>query len=206
MGANNSIYLLPELPEDEETALLQDLAKYFQQDPTHNDDENPTASALQHLEKIAREARFGEARRRIRAFQFSNYQKYQMVEALLQYRNKRYNVAVTGMSGTGKSSFVNSIRALAPFDPRAKRISARVGSSGETTMVVKRYPYPDDRFPIDIWDLPGAGTRNHPIVTVCERLKCGVIELVKSANLIILTSSSKIWMIRDGLRSLDYSK
>ncbi|XP_072361107.1 interferon-inducible GTPase 5-like [Scyliorhinus torazame] len=62
------------------------------------------------------------------------------------------NIAVTGESGTGKSSFINAIRGLQNVDEGA----AKVGNI-ETTMEPTPYRHPT--LPnVCFWDLPGVGT------------------------------------------------
>lgn len=66
------------------------------------------------------------------------------------------NLAITGDSGTGKSSFINAIRGLNDDDERA----AQVGVT-ETTSVPTVYDHPANPN-ISFWDLPGIGTPNYP--------------------------------------------
>ncbi|XP_041638523.1 interferon-inducible GTPase 5-like [Cheilinus undulatus] len=62
------------------------------------------------------------------------------------------NVAVTGVSGSGKSTFVNAFRGISNKDEGA----APTGPV-ETTKVVTSYPHPV--YPnVLLWDLPGIGT------------------------------------------------
>ncbi|XP_065430645.1 interferon-inducible GTPase 5-like [Chrysemys picta bellii] len=62
------------------------------------------------------------------------------------------NFAVTGESGSGKSSFVNAIRGLKDNDKGAAAI-------GVTEMTMKLLPYPHPSYPnVIVWDLPGIGT------------------------------------------------
>ncbi|KAF0872785.1 TGTP2 protein, partial [Crocuta crocuta] len=62
------------------------------------------------------------------------------------------NIAVTGESGTGKSSFINALRGVGQEEEGA----AETGPV-ETTMV--RTPYKHKKFPnVTLWDLPGMGT------------------------------------------------
>uniref|UniRef100_A0A8C6Y8P4 IRG-type G domain-containing protein n=1 Tax=Naja naja TaxID=35670 RepID=A0A8C6Y8P4_NAJNA len=71
---------------------------------------------------------------------------------LNEMHNMPLNIAVTGLAGSGKSSFINAIRGVVDDDEEA----AKVGIV-EHTMEPKPYPHPS--FPsIKIWDLPGIGT------------------------------------------------
>ncbi|XP_053397895.1 interferon-inducible GTPase 1-like [Mercenaria mercenaria] len=66
------------------------------------------------------------------------------------------HTAVVGNSGTGKSSFINSIRGLKAKDPGA----AKVGVN-ETTVTCVPYKHPDNKSFI-VWDIPGVGTPKFP--------------------------------------------
>ncbi|KAI7853368.1 interferon-inducible GTPase-domain-containing protein [Circinella umbellata] len=66
-----------------------------------------------------------------------------------------YNVAVVGVSGTGKSSLINGIMGCHDGDARA----AKTGEK-ETTEKPKGYQHPDLHTMI-LWDMPGAGTYEH---------------------------------------------
>ncbi|XP_029927483.1 interferon-inducible GTPase 5-like [Myripristis murdjan] len=71
-----------------------------------------------------------------------------------QMENVTLNIAVTGESGVGKSTFVNAIRGLKDGEPGA----AETGVT-ETTLRAVRYTHPT--MPnVYIWDLPGIGTPN----------------------------------------------
>ncbi|XP_059209117.1 interferon-inducible GTPase 5-like [Centropristis striata] len=75
-------------------------------------------------------------------------------EYLEKKKNTPLNIAVTGESGSGKSSFVNAFRGLDDGDEGA----APTGCV-ETTIEVTAYPHPN--FPnVTLWDLPGIGTPN----------------------------------------------
>ncbi|XP_073714835.1 interferon-inducible GTPase 5-like [Misgurnus anguillicaudatus] len=64
------------------------------------------------------------------------------------------NIAVTGESGSGKSSFVNAFRGLGDEDEG----SAKTGVV-ETTMETEVYLHPKYKN-VKVWDLPGIGTPN----------------------------------------------
>ena len=61
-----------------------------------------------------------------------------------------------GISGVGKSSFINAIRGLNADDVG----SAAVGLT-ETTTQITAYTHPDNPH-IKFWDLPGVGTDRFP--------------------------------------------
>ncbi|XP_028678271.1 interferon-inducible GTPase 5-like [Erpetoichthys calabaricus] len=78
--------------------------------------------------------------------------------------NVELNIAITGESGSGKSTFVNAFRGLDDEHPEA-------ASSGvtETTVVPTKYTYPKfDK--VFIWDLPGIGTPNFKAEEYLEKV------------------------------------
>ncbi|XP_073714539.1 interferon-inducible GTPase 5-like [Misgurnus anguillicaudatus] len=75
-------------------------------------------------------------------------------EYLEQQDRVELNIAVTGESGSGKSTFVNAFRGLGDEDEG----SAETGVV-ETTMEPKAYHHPKYQN-VNLWDLPGIGTPN----------------------------------------------
>ncbi|KAF3850338.1 hypothetical protein F7725_020057 [Dissostichus mawsoni] len=74
------------------------------------------------------------------------------------------NIAITGETGSGKSTFVNAFRGIDNMDERA----APTGYT-ETTMDVHSYPHPN--FPnVTLWDLPGIGTDKFPADQYLQRV------------------------------------
>ncbi|XP_019211569.1 interferon-inducible GTPase 5-like [Oreochromis niloticus] len=77
-------------------------------------------------------------------------------ENLKQQNNIPVNIAITGESGSGKSTFVNAFRGLCDDEEGA----APTGVT-ETTSEVTAYPHPN--YPnVKLWDLPGIGTTKFP--------------------------------------------
>ncbi|XP_048124864.1 LOW QUALITY PROTEIN: interferon-inducible GTPase 5-like [Alosa alosa] len=75
------------------------------------------------------------------------------------------NIAVTGESGSGKSSFVNALRGLGDEEED----SAPTGVV-ETTTEPTAYPHP--KYPnVILWDLPGVGTQNFKADTYLEQVE-----------------------------------
>ncbi|XP_030649747.1 interferon-inducible GTPase 1-like [Chanos chanos] len=71
-----------------------------------------------------------------------------------QQEHVELNIAVTGESGSGKSTFVNAFRGLGDEEEG----SAPTGVV-ETTMEPKAYLHPE-HVNVKVWDLPGIGTPN----------------------------------------------
>ncbi|XP_061115891.1 interferon-inducible GTPase 5-like [Conger conger] len=75
------------------------------------------------------------------------------------------NIAITGESGSGKSTFVNAFRGLVEDNKGA----APTGVV-ETTMEPTVYPHP--KYPkVKVWDLPGIGTPNFKADEYLEKVK-----------------------------------
>lgn len=77
-------------------------------------------------------------------------------DKLSEWQRIPLNIAITGSSGTGKSSFINAIRGLTADSEGA----APVGVV-ETTKVPTPYSHPDNTN-LKLWDLPGVGTMDFP--------------------------------------------
>ncbi|XP_005074760.1 interferon-inducible GTPase 1-like [Mesocricetus auratus] len=75
-------------------------------------------------------------------------------DALKNIDSAPINIAVTGESGAGKSSFINALRGVGTEDEGA----AAVGVT-ETTMNITSYKHPKIKT-LTLWDLPGIGTMN----------------------------------------------
>lgn len=74
-------------------------------------------------------------------------------QAKIQYQENLFHFAVAGRGGAGKSSLVNAFRGMTNHEAS----SAQTGVT-ETTMILGRYPGPDE-WSREVWyDLPGAGT------------------------------------------------
>jgi len=117
--------------------------------------------AAKILAEIAEENRKKEEDRR----------DYPLPEFLKEHtgRNK-VNIAVTGNSGVGKSSFINFIREIKKNKPGYAKVGAR-----ECTMEPICYPTTDGD---NIWDLPGAGTFNFPQETYIKTMGIRYFDVV----------------------------
>ncbi|XP_028678269.1 interferon-inducible GTPase 5-like [Erpetoichthys calabaricus] len=130
--------------------------------------------------------------------------------------NVHLNIAITGESGSGKSTFVNAFRGLEDEHPEA----APTGVV-ETTMVPTKYTYPKfDK--VFIWDLPGIGTPNFKadeylekvnfkmydffIIIASERFKSSGVQLAKEIQKMKKTFYFVRSKIDDSLRAAERKK
>ena len=73
----------------------------------------------------------------------------------LSIRNNEVNIAFHGQSRCGTSTIINSIRGLGDNDEGAAKISETQSISRD----IQKYVMKEN---IILWDLPGAGTYDHP--------------------------------------------
>ncbi|EMP41828.1 Interferon-inducible GTPase 5 [Chelonia mydas] len=80
------------------------------------------------------------------------------------------SIAVTGESGSGKSSLINAIRGLHAGDEGA-------AETGMLDVIRELMAYPDPVLPgVTLWDLPGVGVSYFPLDIYCERLNLSQFE------------------------------
>jgi len=90
------------------------------------------------------------------------------------------NLAITGNSGTGKSSLNNAVRGLKPRDNNAAAVGVK-----ETTLEPTGYTFPatfidESRRGVELklWDLPGAGTPRFPLANYIRKMGIRFFDLV----------------------------
>ncbi|XP_028630103.1 interferon-inducible GTPase 1-like [Grammomys surdaster] len=86
-------------------------------------------------------------------------------DALKNIDKAPINIAVTGESGGGKSSFINALRGIGHEDEGAAQVGVE-----ETTMKRTSYKHPKIKT-LTVWDLPGIGTQKFPPKTYLEEVK-----------------------------------
>ncbi|XP_034293852.1 interferon-inducible GTPase 5-like [Pantherophis guttatus] len=128
----------PRLRED----LLKDLHHYERvQKPTRFGFEEPSEKEIAEIQEAYELGGLSEVVTRIQC-------------SLENIWNAQLDIAITGESGAGKSTFVNVLRGMGDEEEGA----AATGVT-ETTMKPTPYPYPGHANVI-LWDLPGIGTPN----------------------------------------------
>ncbi|KAK7809984.1 hypothetical protein U0070_015721 [Myodes glareolus] len=87
--------------------------------------------------------------------------------ALSDIENASLNIAVTGETGSGTSSFINALRGVGHEEEGA----ARTGATETTT---ERTPYLHPKLPqVTLWDLPGIGSTSFPPEKYLTEMKFG---------------------------------
>lgn len=82
-----------------------------------------------------------------------------------KWRMVTLHIGVTGVTGAGKSSFVNALRGVR----HGHKSFAEVGVK-ETTTEIKAYPYPGNTN-ILLWDMPGIGSSSFTKQTFIEKVR-----------------------------------
>ncbi|XP_068701925.1 interferon-inducible GTPase 5-like [Montipora foliosa] len=119
-----------------------------------------------------------ELQREIDESGVSNIEEF-LRKRLERWREVEVNIAVTGDSGAGKSSFINAIRELKDDDQGAAEVKVT-----ECTKVPTAYDHPTNP-KIKFWDLPGIGTPNYPdLETYVQK-----VELEKYHAFLIFTAT-----------------
>ena len=113
---------------------------------------------------------------------FAKYGLKGLQDKLDAWKTTPVNIAVTGQSGCGKSSFINRLRGLTPSkedqekkDSEGNLLYAKTGVT-ECTTERKSYEFPGSPL-IKLWDLPGAGTEKFPTDTYAADMSFGDYDL-----------------------------
>uniref|UniRef100_A0A8C3SEI6 IRG-type G domain-containing protein n=1 Tax=Chelydra serpentina TaxID=8475 RepID=A0A8C3SEI6_CHESE len=89
---------------------------------------------------------------------------------LESFNSHTLSIAVTGESGSGKSSLINAMRGLRAGDEGA-------AGTGVLDTMMDPMAYPDPVLPgVTFWDLPGVGTSYFPLNTYSEQLNLSRFE------------------------------
>ncbi|GAB1295988.1 T-cell-specific guanine nucleotide triphosphate-binding protein 2 [Apodemus speciosus] len=87
--------------------------------------------------------------------------------ALRDIESAPLNIAVTGETGTGKSTFINALRGVGQEEDSA-------APTGVTETTMMRTPYPHPKLPnVTIWDLPGIGSTTFTPQNYLTEMKFG---------------------------------
>lgn len=82
-----------------------------------------------------------------------------------RWKDETLNIAVTGMSGKGKSSLINTLRNIEACDKG-------VAPVGENECTTRCMPYPHPQYHMFVfWDVPGVGTTGFPEETYLEQIE-----------------------------------
>lgn len=111
-------------------------------------------------------------------------------EYFAQLDHVELNIAITGESGSGKSTFINAFRGLGDEDEG----SAETGVV-ETTTEPTVYPYP--KFPtVKLWDLPGIGTPRFKADEYLKQVQFERYVFSSSSHQIASENATPIWQQR----------
>ncbi|CAN9502035.1 unnamed protein product [Ophioblennius macclurei] len=97
---------------------------------------------------VEQHSQFKEAMKKDVAYGVAKINEY-----LEEQKNTPLNIAITGESGSGKSTFINALRGIQDDEDEGAAPTGVV----ETTTEVKPYPHPSHPN-VTLWDLPGVGT------------------------------------------------
>lgn len=119
-----------------------------------------------------------ELKKEIEESGVSNIEEF-FKKRLEKWREVEVNIAITGDSGSGKSSFINAIRELYEDDEGAAPVDVT-----ECTREPTPFDHPTNTN-IKFWDLPGIGTPDYPdLETYCEK-----VQLEKYHTYLIFTAT-----------------
>src|SRR5271157_6093585 len=99
------------LGNDPETILVGKICAYF----LKQEAKCFIPPALQRP-NVKQHQRLEVVKKKLGLWKHSAPQKYETAKALLNFDRRKYNIAVTGVSGSGKSTFINAIRAMRDGD------------------------------------------------------------------------------------------
>ncbi|KAG7442609.1 P-loop containing nucleoside triphosphate hydrolase protein [Guyanagaster necrorhizus] len=88
----------------------------------------------------------------IRPVEWPSKEKYEATKRRF-YKEGKFHLAITGISGTGKSSLINAFRGIWDDDE-----GAAMADIVESTSMVTPYPDPNPAHPFIWFDVPGSGT------------------------------------------------